>query len=73
MENFSLCSSARMMECLGHLSKEDLGPCHYHYPVHAQNCKISVEEVLHDPVAEELDWGWVTGGLLPHPMPGSFI
>ena len=42
MENFSLCSSAGMMECPGHLSKGDLAPCHYHYPVHFQNCKVSV-------------------------------
>ena len=75
MENLSLFSSAGMMECLGPLSKEDVGPCHYHYSVHSQKCKASVGGgPVHGPVVEELDQGiGVTGELLHHPMQGNFI
>ena len=64
-----------MMECLGPVSKGDLGPCHYHYLVHPQNCKVSVgERPVHGPVMEEVDQELgVTGELLCHPMPGTFI
>ena len=42
MEDSSLCSLTRKMECPGPLSKGDLNPFHCHCPAHFQNYRLSV-------------------------------